>query len=180
MTSIDRAAARLEDLLVERLTAWAEANWPEHETFAFGLIYSIGWPPVPAPGIGTVQERDAWLADPDEYGAGLMIWNPAEYVTYDPGFSDAVPEEALEIAERLNETWMDRDGDGAWGDFMGRVASRLGSQDWSGQSTTSDFAVYATDAEINDEAELLAQLRRSVSRDALAEMQRRGLTYIAT
>jgi hypothetical protein len=41
MSPTDEAAARLEDLLVERLIAWAEATWPGVEAFAFGLVYSI-------------------------------------------------------------------------------------------------------------------------------------------
>ena len=97
------AATRLEDVLVERLAEWARNNWPDERAFALGLVFTIGMTPLPAPGLGTAPERDEWLADPDEYGVGLMIWNPAEYEVYNPDFTDALGAEAMELAEKLND-----------------------------------------------------------------------------
>jgi hypothetical protein len=70
---------RLQALLVPALTEWASANWPAEPAFAFGLHYGAGWQPIPTPGIITISERDELLVEPDDYGVGLVLWNPGEY-----------------------------------------------------------------------------------------------------
>jgi hypothetical protein len=178
VTERDDAIARLEDALVEGLAAWAETHWPAETAYAIGLIHTVGFPPLPAPAIGTAAERDEWLEDPDEYGVGLTIWNPAEYDTFDPDFADALPADVRDLAERLNEVWMKQADDERWHAFMAGVARRLAARDWGDRPRTEDFIAFATDAELSEQSELEAQLARSVPAAQLDALRRRGLTRV--
>jgi hypothetical protein len=90
----------LADRLVENLIAWTQQHWPGSEAFALGLAFGVGWPPIPAPGIVTANERDAWVADPDEYGVGLVLWNPGEYEISGDAFAEGLPARVGPAARR--------------------------------------------------------------------------------
>ena len=144
----DVAAERLKQRLVEHLIAWATTHWPDEPVYAFGLAFSAGWPLIPAPGLATIATRDALLAEPDEYGVGLLLWNPAEYDIYDADFlENGVPDETNRLAETLNDAWndADEDSDEPWFAFMGDLAKRLAAHDWSVFATSNDFVVISND-----------------------------------
>jgi hypothetical protein len=175
----DVAAERLKDLLVEHLVAWAAMRWPDEPVYAFGLAFSAGWPPIPAPGLGTVATRDDVLEEPDEYGVGLLLWNPAEYDIYDADFIETgVPEEARQLAWALNDAWTeaDDDSDELWFAFMGDLAKSLAAHDW-GAFTTSDDFVVISNAPLSQttESAIDAQLARSVPAHTLSNLRERGL-----
>jgi hypothetical protein len=166
-------AARLHAILVEYLIDWASERWPDEPVCALGLVYGAGWPPLPTPGILTAAEREELLEEPDEYGVGLMLWNPGEYgIVGVPEF----PDEAIKLADELLEIW---ENDEDWFAFMGGVARALAAHDWNRMATTADFVVFAnTSMDIDEQAQLEAQLAMSVHAERLDELRDRGLLTV--
>ena len=165
--------ARLHEILVEHSIVWATEHWPGEAVFALGLAYGAGWPPIPTVGLLTVAERDALLQDPDEYGVGLVLWNPGEYEIVD--FLE-VPEEAVVLAEELAGGW---EHDEDWFRFMGGVATALAAHDWSSLGATTDFVVFANVAmDINEQAQLERQLAMSVPAERLDDLRERGWLHV--
>jgi hypothetical protein len=175
--SMDADSERLKELLVPQIVAWADAHWLADTVYALGLAFSAGWPPIPAPGLATVATREALMAEPDEFGVGLLLWNPAEFDVYDPDFvAGAAGDEAEELAGRLNETWeqSDEDSDEPWFEFMGDVAERLRRHDWSAYATSDDFVVISiAPLSHTTRPEIETQLARSV-RDSQKQTGRRN------
>jgi hypothetical protein len=166
-------AERLHDLLVEHLLTWAAEHWPPEPVAAFGLVYGAGWQPIPTPGLLTVAEWDAWLAEPDAWGIGLTLWNPGEYEIVSPA---EVPEEAWRIAEALMDSWKSDDD---WFEFMGGVARALSAHDWSSLPTSEDFVVFANTAmDITEQSQLEAQLGATIAPADLDRLRARGLLNV--
>jgi hypothetical protein len=84
--SLRPALRRVEDTLVDALTAWAREHWPDEPAYCLAISYRPDHPLHVDAGIGTDRERQAMLLEPGEYGVGLELWNPAEFEAH-PGFS---------------------------------------------------------------------------------------------
>jgi hypothetical protein len=147
-----------------RVLEWASRVAPSAPIYSLGIVYgtdSSGF--VPGLGLGTDDERRAWIASVPKPDRAELLWNPAEYRCFDPAPKELTGDSSFaEACQLLAQEWRATLETAEPRRFLVRIAKQLRRDlPRAGLDLTAPFAVVVVDDELED---LDRNLRTTISK----------------